>query len=152
MKEKTGTAQAIIEWLFGQDREKLWDIKEHKEKRSKNANDYCWVLCTKIAHSMIPPLTKDEVYLKALKDYGQWDFAVLRSDADPHKFFKYFEWYTDEEIDGVVYSKYMVFFGSSDYDTKEMSILIDGIVRDAEELGIETIPPHELQRLKEMWK
>ena len=39
----------------------------------------------------------------------------------------------------------------STYDTKEMSVLIDGTVADAKELGIDTITPAELQEMKERW-
>jgi hypothetical protein len=47
---------------------------------------------------------------------------------------------------------YKIFRGSSTYDTKEMSILIDGIVTECKELGIETLPPEEVKRMLEMWK
>jgi hypothetical protein len=33
-----------------------------------------------------------------------------------------------------------------------MSILIDGTVQEAKDLGIETIPPAELARLVKAWK
>jgi hypothetical protein len=46
-----------------------------------------------------------------------------------------------------------VYKGSSEYNTKEMSVLIDGIISEAEAIGdIEVLPPHEIARLKEMWK
>lgn len=43
------------------------------------------------------------------------------------------------------------YFGSSTYDSKEMATLIDGVVREAKELGIETLPPDELLRMKQEW-
>ena len=46
---------------------------------------------------------------------------------------------------------YKVYRGSHTYDTKEMSILIDGTVADAKELGIETMTPAELAEMKERW-
>lgn len=55
-------------------------------------------------------------------------------------------------LNGKDFTHYKVYKGSSEYDSKEMSILIDGIISEAEELGIETLPPHEIQRLKEMWQ
>ena len=45
----TGNAQQIIQWLFSQDRRKIFDIKEHREKRSRNANSYLWALIGEIA-------------------------------------------------------------------------------------------------------
>ena len=52
--------------------------------------------------------------------------------------------------DGVA-TFYKIYRGSHTYDTKEMSVLIDGTVADAKELGIETLPPAELQAMKERW-
>lgn len=46
---------------------------------------------------------------------------------------------------------YKIYRGSHTYDTKEMSVLIDGTVADAKELGIDTITPAELQEMKERW-
>ena len=46
---------------------------------------------------------------------------------------------------------YRIYRGSSTYDSKEMSLLIEGTVSDAKDLGIETIPPDELERMMLMW-
>ena len=54
--------------------------------------------------------------------------------------------------DGKEYIYYKVFRGSSTYDTKEMSILVNGVVSVCQEQGIETMPPAELGRMLEMWK
>lgn len=43
------------------------------------------------------------------------------------------------------------YYGSHTYNTKEMSRLIDGVVTSCNELGIETLPPVELKRMKEQW-
>ena len=49
------------------------------------------------------------------------------------------------------FSHYIVIKGSSEYNTKEMSDFIDGVVSDAQDLGIETLTPDELKRMKEQW-
>ena len=85
----TGNAEEIIKWLFTQDREKQFDISEHKEKRSLNANAYAWSLIGKIADAM--RITKDEAYLKALKDWGQSEIVSVLSSINVSGYFKYFE-------------------------------------------------------------
>ena len=85
----TGKPQAIIQWLFTQDRDKLFDITEHKEKRSLNANAYCWALIGKIADAM--RISKEEVYLDALKNYGQSEIVSVLSDIKVNVYFNYFE-------------------------------------------------------------
>jgi hypothetical protein len=52
---------------------------------------------------------------------------------------------------GKLYRVYIVMKGSHTYDTKQMSVLIDGTVGEAKDLGIETLPPHELERMKSQW-
>lgn len=152
----TGNAEEIIKWLFTQDREKQFDISEHKEKRSLNANAYAWSLIGKIADAM--RITKDEAYLKALKDWGQSEIVSVLSSINVSGYFKYFEaigtgTIVDKKTGKVKeFTHYKVYKGSSEYDTREMSILIDGLIQDAKELNIDTLPPNEVQRLKEMWK
>lgn len=144
-----GTLEEIVKWLFTQDREKLFEIKEHKEKRSRNANAYAWCLITKIADALRK--SKDEIYLMMLEAYGQSEIVSVVSSVDVHGFFKYYEVFGTSSLNGKEFTHYKVFKGSSEYNTLEMSILIDGIVQEAKDLGIETLPPYELARLKDTW-
>ena len=54
-------------------------------------------------------------------------------------------------VNGKTGHQIQAYFGSSQYDTKQMSRLIDGIVGECEDLGIETMTPGELAMLKEGW-
>ena len=145
-----GTPQEIIAWLFAQDRYKLFEVKEHRQKRSLNANAYAWTLIGKIADDMRK--SKEEVYLQMLKDYGQSEMISVLSHIDLTGYFKYFEPVATTMLQGKEFTHYKIYKGSSEYDTREMSILIDGIVQEAKNLKIETLPPHEVERLKEMWQ
>ena len=145
-----GTAQDIIKWLFDQDRDKVFEVKEHKEKRSLNANAYAWSLITKIADAL--RTSKEECYLEMLKRYGQSEIVSVLSQIDVSGYFKYYEPLATATLQGKEFTHYKIYKGSSEYDTREMSILIDGIVSEAKELGIETIPPKEIERLKTMWR
>lgn len=145
----TGKAEAIIKWLFAQDRDKLFDITEHKERRSLNANAYCWALIGKIADAT--RASKDEVYLECLKKYGQSEIVSVLSKINVRGYFKYYEEIGKGHINGREFTHYKVFKGSSEYDSMEMSVLIDGVISDAKELDIETLPPHEIERMKAKW-
>jgi hypothetical protein len=145
-----GTPQEIIQWLFQQDRDKVFEVKEHKEKRSLNANAYAWSLITKIADAL--RTSKEECYLEMLKRYGQSEIVSVLSCIDVSGYFKYYEPLATATLQGKEFTHYKIYKGSSEYDTREMSILIDGIVSEAKELGIETIPPKEIERLKTMWR
>lgn len=146
----TGNAQEVIQWLFNQDKDKLFDIKENREKRSLNANAYAWALIGKVADVL--RASKDEVYLRMLKRYGQSELVSVISEVDVKGYFKYYEAIGNATLQGKEFTHYRVFKGSSEYDTREMAILIDGIISEAKELEIETLPPKEVERLKELWK
>lgn len=150
VSDMIGKPEAIIQWLFAQDREKLFEIKEHRQKRSLNANAYAWVLIGKIADVL--RTSKEDVYLNMLKHYGQSEMVSVLSSIDVRGYFKYFEEVATVTLEGKQFTHYRVFKGSSEYDTREMSILIDGIVYEAKNLDIETMTPDELTRMKEMWK
>ena len=145
-----GKPDELIKYLLNQDRDKLFDVKEHREKRSLTANAYAWVLIGKIADAV--RASKDEVYLYMLKRYGQSEIVSVFSEINVDGYFKYFEPFADSTLNGRSFTHYRIFKGSSEMDSKEFSVFIDGIISEAEELEIETLPPQEIQRLKEMMR
>lgn len=145
-----GKADELIKWLSNQDKEKIFEVKEHKQKRSLTANAYAWSLIGKISDAM--RTTKEETYLTMLKRYGQSEIVSVISSIDVSGYFKYYEPIAKVRLQGKVFTHYRVYKGSSEYDSKEMAVLIDGIVEDAKELEIETLPPDEIARLKAIWK
>lgn len=111
-------------------------ITEPKEKRSLDANAYLWLIIGKIADKM--RTSKEEVYLKLLKDYGQSFVITVKKGYDISKAgIKYYEVLKEGTFKGKEFTAYKVFIGSSQYDTQQMSILIDGAVHEAKELGID---------------
>ena len=145
-----GTPEEIVKWLFSQDRGKIFEIKEKKRRRSLNANAYAWTLIGKLADAL--RISKDHCYLLMLKRYGQSEMVSVVSEIDVRGYFKYYEAVGETELQGKNFTHYRVFKGSSEYDTREMSILVDGIVSECHEVGIETMTPSELAKLKELWR
>ena len=141
-----GKAELIIQWLFNQDREKIFEIKECKSKRSRSQNNYAWELITQIGNVLRK--SKEEVYFQMLKDYGQSEIVSMLSSIDPKGYFKYYEAIGTGIVNDKEFTHYKIFKGSSEFDTKEMSIFIDGIVQEAEQLGIMTMTKEEIARLK----
>lgn len=128
------------------------ELKKHREKRSLNANAYAWVLITQIGNGLRK--SKEEIYLDMLKAYGQGGaVSVQERFADSFKrSYKYHESLGKSELHGQMWEHFRFWIGSSNYNTQEMSILIDGIVQEAKNLGIETLPPEELERMKIEWR
>ena len=112
------------------------NIKEPKEKRSLDANAYFWVIVGKIADKL--RASKEEIYFKLLKDYGQSVTITVKKGYDISKAgFKYYEVLKDGLIKGKEFTAYRVFIGTSQYSKQEMSVIIDGAVQEAKELGID---------------
>lgn len=144
-----GKCQDLIQYLFEQDRDKLFEIKEYRQKRSINANNYAWELMTQIGN--ILRKSKEEVYLQMLEDYGQRETISILSSVDIKGYFKYYKEIGKSVLNNKEFTHYHIFKGTSEYDTKEMSIFIDGVVQEAEQLGIETKTPTQIEELKRMW-
>lgn len=142
-----GNAEAIIQYLFQQDREKVFEVREHKQKRSLTQNAYFWVLVNEIAN--VTKQSKDEIHLQMLKEYGQNEVFSIRSDIDVSRYLKYYEEIGKGKVNGKEFTHYRVFKGSSEMDSREMAILLDGVVQEAEQLGIPTLTPNEIARLKQ---
>lgn len=111
-------------------------VKGLRRKRSKEANDYLWWIIDAISAKTGVP--KEEIYLELLKRYGQSVIVTVREGVDPGLLFKYYELFNDGLHNGVKFLAYKVFIGSSQYDTKQMSKIIDGARKEAQELGIQT--------------
>ena len=144
-----GDPQEIIQWLFDQDKNKKFEIKEYHKKRSLNANAYAWTLIGKIADVLRS--SKDEIYLEMLKKYGQSEIVSVLSDINVTGYFKYFEEIATVRLQGKNFTHYKVFKGTSEYNTLEMAVFIDGVISEAEELGINTLPPDEVEKIKSLW-
>lgn len=151
MYEFTGTITDIKRKLFKLDANKVYDvtIDEHRKRRSKNANSYLWELVGKIADVL--GSSKEEIYLEELKKYGQSLLIPVKKDTTPSGYFKYYEYETTSILNGKEADWYKVYKGSSEYDTKEMSVLIDGIVSDCKELDIPTKEDYEIKQLVDDW-
>ncbi|MHB8172734.1 MAG: hypothetical protein ACYDG6_14590 [Thermincolia bacterium] len=142
---------AELKQVINKGKELSVEVKAYRHKRSLNANAYFWVLLSEMA--AILHTTKDELYLIMLERYGVYTHLIVKLNVVERV---KEEWRTVRELGEVVVNgtkgiQLQCYFGSSTYDTKEMSVLIDGVVQEAKELGIETMTPDELARIKSEW-
>lgn len=132
------------------DKDKLSvEVKQYREMRSLNANAYAWKLIGEIAD--IVRAGKDEIYLKLLKRYGQSELISVLSHVPIGNYVKYYEEAGESKLNGKDFTHYRVYKGSSEFDTREMSIFIDGIVSEAKVLGIQTETPDQIAEMKARW-
>lgn len=145
----------FLEWLNG--RAAAAELKDWYEKRSQEANRYAWVLIDKIAEeTRIKPR---EVYRNAIREIaGNNDTLTMLTSAVP-SFTRRWEkfglgWQTEiiSEAKTPGWTHVRAYYGSSEYDTHQMSLLIDSLIQDAKALGLETLPPDEVERMMCAWQ
>lgn len=133
-------------------------IDKHREARSNDANSYCWKMCQTIADNLKEAHTKEYVYRRAIREVGQFDIVPIKTN-EVEKFLKRWEelgygFFAEvigaSKLDG--YTNVIQYYGSHVYDTREMSVLIDWIVHEATQMGLETKRPEEIKSMMEAWK
>lgn len=144
-----GTPKELIPYLLELDGQKEYEVKEHKKKRSLNANAYYWVLVNKIAEVLHQK--KKFVHLAMLKQYGETYAILLPANKDISGLIKYYELESTIKRGEQLFNSYKAYLPSSEMNTKQMSVLIDGVVSECHEMGIETMTPDELEELKANW-
>ena len=132
------------------------DIKavKHREKRSLDANGLLWVCLGKIAESFSPPADKWDIYLQMLKRYGKYTYICVKPNVvDAVKSqWRECEVIGNVNINGKEAVQMLCYFGSSTYDTKEFSVLLDGVISEMKEMGLETPTSEEMKRTLELWQ
>lgn len=128
------------------------EVKRDRKKRSLDANAMLWACIGQIADAL--RCDNEEVYLSLLESYGQYTYMEIRADA----LGKFKEiWRTIKEVgrrekDGEEFVELLCCFGSSTYDTREFSILLDGCVSEMRKLGLQVPASKDLERSLELWQ
>jgi hypothetical protein len=132
------------------------DFKVHRERRSLDANAYLWTLCQKIAEA-VGGRTKEDVYRDSVKCAGKFDFVLIADEAVEtfiHNWQSRGIGWTAEKTDVLTggFQQIVCYYGSSVYDTKEMSVLLNYIVDEAQDLDIEVRTPDEIAKMEALWQ
>ena len=149
--------QSVFQMLDDlKDTKLTFKVGKFRNKRSLDANAYCWTLIGKIAEKTNVP--SSDVYRAAIKEIGgNYDVVCVKSEAVEALRDGWSRnglgWQTDtmpSKIDGC--TNVLLYYGSSTYDTAQMSRLINIIVQDCTNLGIETRSPEEIESLLNSWR
>ena len=126
-------------------------IKQYRKKRSLDANSMLWAILGKMAAAL--NTDKDELYLEVLARYGVFTHLIVKPEVVERV---KREWRTVRELGEVTVNgktgiQLQCFFGSSTYDQAEFSVLLDGVVSEAKEIGIDVITEEEKCLLLAEW-
>ena len=132
-------------------------IKQYRERRSPDANAYCWTLIGKLADFY--NVSPEDVYRQQIRNIGGvYEIVPIREDAIDTFCRSWGAGHIGRMTDDLGecrntkgYHNIRVWYGSSDYDTKQMSRLIDLIVQECKAVNIETLTPAQLDELKRRW-
>lgn len=155
----TGNKLQIIKLVESEPLDKLWDIKEHKAKRSLNQNSYYWALLAKVAEKS--SISRNRCHNEMLASYGQDEYVDDRlvyvtipdnekAEREAMEAETYHLRPTSSVMDGndgILYRVWVMLRGSHTYNTAEMRRLLEGMIDEAKQLGIETLPEEELEML-----
>lgn len=155
----TGNKLQIIKLVESEPLDKLWDIKEHKAKRSLNQNSYYWVMLAKVAEKS--SISRNRCHNEMLASYGQDEYVDDRlvyvtipdnekAEREAMESETYHLRPTSSVMDGndgMLYRVWVMLRGSHTYNTAEMRRLLEGMIEEAKQLGIETLPEEELEML-----
>lgn len=141
-----------------QDQQLSIEAKKISRKRSMDANRFCWALCSDIGKALTPPVDKEEIYRRAIRAVGVytavkvvlWDVQTLTERWTAHGT----GWFVDIVDDAGMGRKLVhLYYGSSTYTTQEMSLLIDWLVDQAEQMGIKIpLGKADRERLLAEWE
>ena len=149
-----GTPDKIAAYLWTLDKAKQYEIKEYKQKRSNDANAYFHLLVNKLARYY--NISDEDMKIKMNLDYGtvaRFEDGRIKGCKVPEgtkirEFYNYAKWYkTDIEGNDC----YIFYKQTHTLDSKEMSQLINGVVQECQDVGIETKTPAEIKSLLESW-
>lgn len=125
------------------------EIEVKRKKRSKNANSYFWELLQKLCEEMNIDVIQE--YKKRVKELGifkQWEISIENVPT----FEKLWQdrgiaWFTEkvEEIGNKAIIN--AYYGSSSYNSRQFSKLLDNLVQDCKSVGIQTLDELEIEEL-----
>lgn len=135
------------------DKELSVEIKEYRQKRSLDANGYYWKMCSELAAKTHIPV--EEIYLNHIRNIGGNTETVCIKKEAAEKLCRGWKhngmgWTAEimpSKIKGCV--NVILYYGSSTYDTSQMSRLIEQMIQDCKEQGIPTETPRELAQIRE---
>ena len=148
----TTTDAAAVAWLKNLNRTEPYDISvtKHREKRSLDANAYFHVLVGKIANKL--GLGLEEVKKSMVEEYGTVAFvARIPATADLNTIYKYCKLIGESKGTKDPCNDWYIFKPTHDHNKEEMAKLIDGTIREAQQLKIETRTPQQIAELMSLW-
>ena len=152
MKTLTGKPDQLVAALMKAERDQLFDLSPHKEKRSKDANALLWHCIGEIAKAV--RRDKWDIYLDMLRHFGQYTYVLCKPAAVDklRQMWRETEVIGEVDVNGQKSTQVLCYYGSSTYDTKQFSVLLDGVIQEMVNMDLQPPTPKELRSALEAWE
>lgn len=141
-----GLPKQIINWLLDQE-EKKYEIKEYRQKRSLDQNSYYWKLLNELSTKLKIPT--EELHFELIKKSCPCEECLVPDKADLRGI-RYYEVLNKKQVKDKVFKVIRVYVGSSELTTNEMGMLLDNLIEECKEQGIETMTPEEIAKMRSL--
>lgn len=130
------------------------EIKQHREKRSLDANALYWRMVGELSKAIGD--TTENIYRRHIRDFGNFETLCMKTEAVKD----FTRHWTSNHLGRFVETResklpgcttVLAFYGSSDFSKSEMSRLIDNCLQDCDAAGVEVISEREISLLKDDW-
>ena len=149
MKSFVGIPKKVIEFLYDQDKEKVFEVKEYKEKRNNKQNSKYWKLISEL--SLKTKIGIEELHFDMLKNYSK-RYEILVPSEEVIRGIEYYETKSKISRNGKEFTVYHVFTPSHELNESEFAILMSGLIEECKLQGIETRSPEEIKRDESLYE
>lgn len=143
-----GNKKELIRWLLEQPEEKTYKISLYKNKRSLNQNDFYWHLLNKLAKKV--KIGVDKLHFEMLKSYSvRYEILVPRETS--LRGIEYYEKKSTIKKNDKYFNVYHVYTPSHELKTDEFAVLLNGLIHECEQQGIDSRSPSEIERDSQLY-
>lgn len=144
-----GRPLKLIEFLYVQEKDKLFEIKEYKKKRNNNQNSRYWKLINELSLKL--RISVEKLHFEMLKNYSQRYEILVPADKEIRGI-EYYEKKSKIVKDGKEFYVYHVYTPSHELKTDEFAVLLDGLIQECKQQGIDTRSPDEIKKEEAMYE
>lgn len=137
-----GNKKQCIDWLLETEAD-IFEVNIYKKQRNNDQNAKYWKLLYKLSLKL--GIGVHELHKQMLRDYSKQGPICAPSTYDMRGV-KYYDVMSKFIKDGVEFTSYHVYTPSHELKTDEFAILLDGLIQECEQQGIDTRSPDEIER------
>lgn len=143
-----GNKKQCIDWLLETEAD-IFEVNIYKKQRNNDQNAKYWKLLYKLSLKL--GIGVHELHKQMLRDYSKQGPVCAPSTYDMRGV-KYYDVMSKFIKDGVEFTSYQVYTPSHELRTDEFAVLLDGLIQEAIQQGIDVRSPSEIERDAQLYE